>query len=118
MRLTRSHTQNDTAGSGWPLFDQLPASERAPLAGLTVSEVQAWVRARIDKYRQLVDILVAFHNAIAPIHRAFPPEVLAEVFIQRVALEQSDPMIVAHICRRWRAVALDCPRLWAAVVGS
>ncbi|KAH9925852.1 uncharacterized protein BXZ73DRAFT_49636, partial [Epithele typhae] len=104
----------ETAPSTWPLVDGIPPSDLNQLAGLPANEAQAWAHSRIDEYRQLVDILITFHNAMALIHRTLPTELLAEIFIQRVLADHPNALVVAHVCRKWRAVALDTPCLWAA----
>ncbi|TCD65135.1 hypothetical protein EIP91_003066 [Steccherinum ochraceum] len=46
-----------------------------------------------------------------------PAELLMEVFqyLQHVSAPSDGWLTVAHICRRWRAVALNCQTLWAGI---
>ncbi|KAJ3893174.1 hypothetical protein GG344DRAFT_43823, partial [Lentinula edodes] len=64
--------------------------------------------------------------------RRLPPELLAEIFVHYTAPirqrdyrlsiyscypranapHQSSPMVLSHVCRKWRLVALSTPLLW------
>lgn len=60
-----------------------------------------------------------------PIHK-FPPEVLARIFwyYTRLGLESKEPFLVfetatgpwplGQVCRKWRTIAWDTPRLWSS----
>ncbi|KAL7280716.1 hypothetical protein ACG7TL_005658 [Trametes sanguinea] len=67
-------------------------------------------------------------NTMTPIAR-LPPEILAEIFalVSTTQYEESwrrhygssqvyKWLSVAHVCRVWRAIALDTPRLWSRIV--
>ncbi|RDB16622.1 hypothetical protein Hypma_002869 [Hypsizygus marmoreus] len=61
------------------------------------------------------------HNSLSIISR-LPPEILAHVFKfiadSSVALVRSGKLrwiVVSHVCRRWRSVALECPSLWTDI---
>ncbi|KAJ7077532.1 hypothetical protein B0H15DRAFT_861581 [Mycena belliarum] len=52
----------------------------------------------------------------------FPAEILAGIFLLAVAADptplpslRQSPVSVSRVCRRWRLVALDTPRLWSAM---
>ncbi|KAJ7803663.1 hypothetical protein B0H14DRAFT_2887182 [Mycena olivaceomarginata] len=47
-------------------------------------------------------------------NRTLPFDVLAQIFARTVDLD-ADPWRLAQICRRWRAIALGCPNLWATI---
>ncbi|KAI0041214.1 hypothetical protein FA95DRAFT_1683343 [Auriscalpium vulgare] len=66
-------------------------------------------------------VLRAARNAVLPSHR-LPPELLSHIFslcaVDADAWWDMSPprlgwVIVAHVCRHWRAVALECSGLWA-----
>ena len=58
-------------------------------------------------------------NAAARVHR-IPSEILAQVFHYFVCTQYNDRDLIAmtHVCRRWRAIALDNPDLWSYVVAA
>lgn len=54
----------------------------------------------------------------APIRR-LPPELLAQIFFESVSVGDLDnlnptacPLVLSHVSRRWRAIALSTPLLW------
>ncbi|PCH32984.1 hypothetical protein WOLCODRAFT_141441 [Wolfiporia cocos MD-104 SS10] len=58
-------------------------------------------------------------STIAPVYQ-MPLEILAEIFSivaesDRWALDSDMRIAISHVCRRWRAVALEHPRLWAFI---
>ena len=89
--------------------DALLTTDQAALRGLSASEVRTWVVNRVSTYRKATHTLLAIYNSIAPID-ALPDELLLYVFrecwINRASLR------VAHVCRRWRAVALETREFW------
>ncbi|KAH9935204.1 uncharacterized protein BXZ73DRAFT_100591 [Epithele typhae] len=101
----------------FPAFANIPSSDRAQLAGLSRSGVQAWVCSRAQEYLRFASALHSLHNSLTPIHCALPPEILAEIFEQYVYNGQN-PFVLAHTCRTWREIALDTPRLWASAAVS
>ncbi|KAH9910195.1 uncharacterized protein BXZ73DRAFT_59068, partial [Epithele typhae] len=94
----------------------IPAADHAALAGLSDDAVRAWVVPRAQEYRDIALALLSIYNAVAPIHRAFPTEVLSEIFSHCWKDPQS--IAVAHVCRHWRSIALKTPSLWAAALAS
>ncbi|KAH9918359.1 uncharacterized protein BXZ73DRAFT_52923, partial [Epithele typhae] len=98
------------------LSGSIPAADRAALAGLSDDAVRAWVATRAQEYRDIALALLSIYNAIAPIHRAFPTEVLSEIFSHCWINPRS--IAVAHVCRHWRSIALKTPRLWAAALAA
>ncbi|KAH9944966.1 uncharacterized protein BXZ73DRAFT_38491, partial [Epithele typhae] len=92
----------------------IPAADRAALSGLSDDAVRKWVVARAEEYRNFALALLSVYNAVAPIHRAFPTEILSEVFSH--CWQDTHFMAVAHVCRHWRAIALKTPRLWSAAI--
>lgn len=76
--------------------------------------------------RQLLVGFVQDHTGPLADIRRVPPEILSEIFLQSIppAEEQTSfmrhsgrtPMILAQVCRRWRAVALSTSRLWSTII--
>ncbi|KAF9000429.1 hypothetical protein BDQ17DRAFT_1427137 [Cyathus striatus] len=75
---------------------------------------------RDEKYRREKESYVHFiraHQAILSPARAFPPELLGEIFFHCLDLSDdprnnSAPWAVSQVCRWWRSVALSTPSLW------
>ncbi|CDO73332.1 hypothetical protein BN946_scf185008.g95 [Trametes cinnabarina] len=83
---------------------------------------------KISNYADVIIDLKTQLNRLSPIAR-LPPEILSEVFalISMHYYEQSwryqhGPLhvykwlAVAHVCRAWRSIALDTPRLWSNII--
>jgi hypothetical protein len=72
-----------------------------------------------DTRARLFDDIERFRVAIAP-QKRLPPEMLAQIFSLSLGDNpttlppklNNPPWIFGHVCSRWRAVALDEPRLW------
>ncbi|KAH9915274.1 uncharacterized protein BXZ73DRAFT_54392, partial [Epithele typhae] len=94
----------------------IPAADHAALAGLSDDAVRAWVLTRAQEYRNIALALLSIFNAVAPIHRAFPTEVLSEIFSHCWMDPQS--IAIAHVCRHWRSIALKTPSLWTAALAA
>ncbi|KII87665.1 hypothetical protein PLICRDRAFT_141587, partial [Plicaturopsis crispa FD-325 SS-3] len=79
----------------------------------------------VTRRQLLVGFLQDHTGPLADIRRV-PPEILSEIFLQSIspAEEQTSfmrhsgrtPMILAQVCRRWRAVALSTSRLWSTII--
>jgi hypothetical protein len=72
-----------------------------------------------DEIKSLEDSIRALkhrRNAIAPIS-SVPAEVMAVIFFHlRSGLPEIHVVLrVAHVCHRWREIALDCPLLWTHI---
>ncbi|KAJ6471277.1 hypothetical protein C8R47DRAFT_747763 [Mycena vitilis] len=86
-----------------------------------------WVPEPYNAEMQLRKVMVASLRGALSAMRSLPAEILGEIFL--VCRDESDnypehgttdsdfaPMILTHICSRWRQVALRMPRLWNRVV--
>jgi hypothetical protein len=70
--------------------------------------------------RRLLSHRIAFHSALlAPVRRV-PPEIMSEIFVRYAhdAYDTEPPrnhnsLVLATVCRSWRAVALSTPELWS-----
>ncbi|KII87398.1 hypothetical protein PLICRDRAFT_55359 [Plicaturopsis crispa FD-325 SS-3] len=97
-----------------------------------LDEVSAFSGADVvDAARQHVDNEIAAlersirafktrRNEFALISR-LPPEILSEVFhcyqaIMQISELDTSWMTAMYVCRHWRDIALDCPRLWSYIV--
>ncbi|KAF9054563.1 hypothetical protein BJ165DRAFT_1399758 [Panaeolus papilionaceus] len=93
------------------------------------SEVEE-LEAQIRTMRQRVDVkasTIAQYKAILSPIRAVSDDVLREIFTQAVERDKDDsfhspkqrdvpPVLLAHVCQRWRDVALSTPRLWCKIL--
>ncbi|KAF8868002.1 hypothetical protein BD779DRAFT_1393234, partial [Infundibulicybe gibba] len=55
-------------------------------------------------------------NRFVPVAR-LPPEILSRIFVFNARMVRPGDRVdvaraISHVCRRWREIALDCPRLW------
>ncbi|KAH9939076.1 uncharacterized protein BXZ73DRAFT_99752 [Epithele typhae] len=99
-------------------MQSLPATDLDNLAGLSEEEAESWTLARAAEYRQLALTLHSFHNAVVPIHRKLPTEMISEIFAHCWQDGDSRSIRLTHVCRRWRAIAHKTPRFWAAAVAA
>ena len=90
--------------------DVLPIADRAAFSGRSPSEIRDWSISQADKYRKIMLAHLSIHNAFVPIH-TLPNEVLS--MILAYCWHDRKSLYVTHVCRRWRAVALKTPDLWA-----
>ncbi|KAL1736739.1 hypothetical protein EV714DRAFT_266700 [Schizophyllum commune] len=73
---------------------------------------------------ELSPLTMSFSPPSYGIHLAFvnemPPEILAEIFVHTLPLglyeaplyPRSQPLLLSHVCRYWRDVAINLPSLW------
>jgi hypothetical protein len=78
-----------------------------------IAQLEAEVLPRIAAYEHEARLLRAARNELAPACR-LPPELLCIIFN---VLRRSWNLWTrtTHVCRRWRAAALDCGPLWASI---
>ncbi|KAF8870625.1 hypothetical protein BD779DRAFT_520772 [Infundibulicybe gibba] len=60
-----------------------------------------------------------YRNGLVSITR-LPPEILTGIFIFSVQMVRPKDWIgtsrtISHVCKRWREIALDCPKLWSHI---
>ncbi|KAJ3729549.1 hypothetical protein C8R42DRAFT_169472 [Lentinula raphanica] len=110
----------------------------SPLDALAASEVLKVRLAQMSELeRQLAKLQAEAQmcNTILSGIRKLPPELLADIFLQLVAPDQeryyrlsiyssypkADPsqqasaIVLSHVCRKWRSVALSTPQLWSTI---
>ena len=85
--------------------------------------------SRLDAVRRDLLDLGSRRNAFVPAISRLPAETLAEIFLAFEQQYRADSFVeddepqerpigwicITHVCRRWRDVALDAPRLWRHV---
>ncbi|TEB39435.1 hypothetical protein FA13DRAFT_1807919 [Coprinellus micaceus] len=83
----------------------------------------AHVSRRSDKPSGAVPLgLQCQRNSLVSIHRSLPEDILREVFVQCLPITHNStfsprdaPVLLTHVCRRWRNVALSTPSLWCSL---
>ncbi|KAK0186957.1 hypothetical protein F5146DRAFT_758485 [Armillaria mellea] len=74
----------------------------------------------MNKRRHLQQYVTAHQGILSPI-RAFPSEILAEIFIQTldgcydVFDTKRGPWVFGHVCRGWKDISRSCPALWTSL---
>ncbi|KAG0709603.1 hypothetical protein DFH29DRAFT_1011594 [Suillus ampliporus] len=102
-----------------PLVDVTPRS-----ATTLVEQCRANTDQDLSALAKSMQVLRTHQNGLVHIS-CLPPEILAIVFRHFANFEShaitSRPhfapicMMVTHVCRHWRQVALECPTLWASI---
>ncbi|KAJ7226604.1 hypothetical protein C8J57DRAFT_1039744, partial [Mycena rebaudengoi] len=66
--------------------------------------------------RERSDIQLALGSITFPRILDIPPQITSEVFLHCPLAQRPDPMeaplLLAHICSKWRAIAFSTPALW------
>ena len=82
----------------------------------------AAIRAKLEENSAHVRRSLLAHQALTSSARRIPPEVLGEVFYHCLPKtpyitprDVESPMVLARVCRHWRAVAMSTPRLWSTL---
>ncbi|KZT64940.1 hypothetical protein DAEQUDRAFT_759643 [Daedalea quercina L-15889] len=90
---------------------------------ITTLQTREEIEGEITRYLAYVAALRTHLNTFTPIS-VLPPEVLCEVFLHVAGVGKHDIsssptpyrwISVSHVCKHWRAVALNCPVLWGNV---
>ena len=93
------------------------------LNAAVMSAAQTRILDEIAMHAQKTVALKVSLNALVPICR-LPHEILSEIFIALVRCDHNNPCIrrsclrwieVAHVCHRWREVALASPGFWSFI---
>ncbi|KAJ3863310.1 hypothetical protein EV359DRAFT_82481 [Lentinula novae-zelandiae] len=123
-----------------PRLQSLLTSNEPPFDSdvLTITEMLQERLAHIfELEQQLVKLRAEAHvyESLLSGMRRLPPELLTEIFVHYTAPiwqrdyrlsiyscypranapHQSSPMVLSHVCRKWRLVALSTPLLWTAI---
>ncbi|KAF9225970.1 hypothetical protein BS17DRAFT_750466 [Gyrodon lividus] len=80
------------------------------------------IRTKLEESRCHVHQSLLAHQALTSSARHIPPEVLGEIFYHCLPKtpyitprDVECPMVLTHVSRHWRAVALSTPRLWSSI---
>ncbi|KIK67566.1 hypothetical protein GYMLUDRAFT_877971 [Collybiopsis luxurians FD-317 M1] len=72
--------------------------------------------------RSTVHRYIRSHQALLSPMRGLPAEILSEIFLHCLPLDRNPvrsmrepPLLFTRVCRRWRDVALNTPRLWTRI---
>ncbi|KAJ3501960.1 hypothetical protein NLJ89_g9104 [Agrocybe chaxingu] len=90
-----------------------------------LEEEIALAEARLKNLREqknaLDESMHSYRALLSPIRR-LPRDLLQEIFLACLPRKRNPsmsidepPMLLTHVCRQWRHVALHTPRLWAAI---
>ncbi|KAF8882567.1 hypothetical protein BD779DRAFT_1648061, partial [Infundibulicybe gibba] len=90
-----------------------------------IPQIQTAIEDLEKRKAELLDLISTHKAAISPL-RSFPPELLARIFTEFVAMAEwcgtshqiFSPFLLMAICSRWRRIALDTPRLWTRILGA
>ncbi|KAJ7767218.1 hypothetical protein B0H16DRAFT_1366539 [Mycena metata] len=97
-----------------------PQAEAAKITGeiLRLQSLISELAKKRDDLHDFIDPLVAL---ISPARR-LPDDVVAEIFTASVPLDRNavidgtkSPLLLCHICRAWRNLAISTPRLWTSL---
>ncbi|KAJ3489866.1 hypothetical protein NLI96_g1823 [Meripilus lineatus] len=103
----------------------LPSSNKP----IQIRSARKQIQQEIDEYNERISRLKNELESLTSISQ-FPPEILAEIFIQfaQIYEEAEDAELkvmwrskpyswlpITHVCHRWREVALGAPRLWSRI---
>ncbi|KAL1679156.1 hypothetical protein EV122DRAFT_289859 [Schizophyllum commune] len=76
---------------------------------------------------ELSPLTISLSPVSSGVHIAFvneiPPEILAEIFVHTLPLRVEyakpdrwyEPLVISHVCRYWRDVAINLPTLWQRI---
>ncbi|TBU35711.1 hypothetical protein BD311DRAFT_744458 [Dichomitus squalens] len=81
------------------------------------------IAAQVDSIDYSVALLKRYRNSLRPVHR-LSPDIMALIFLE--LLDDHDHPLgstfgscswsyLAHVCHRWRAIALACPSIWTQI---
>ncbi|KIJ15931.1 hypothetical protein PAXINDRAFT_133313 [Paxillus involutus ATCC 200175] len=77
---------------------------------------------KLEESRSRVRKSMLAHKALTSSARRIPPEVLGEIFYHCLPKtpyitprDVECPMVLTHVCRHWRDVAMSTPRLWSSI---
>lgn len=103
------------------------ASIRLKALALSPEEAAEMLDQAISELYSAILSLKSLRNKHVARINSLPEDVIAMLLMEAVALEPFSPpapgrwkeltQLIA-VCRSWRAVALDCPALWATIPSS
>ena len=88
---------------------------------LEISRLTARLNALVDEEKQLTEKLTPYRAVLSPF-RALPDDILREIFLASIPTNDNPPVdprhtpiLLSHISRHARLIALTSSRLWAAI---
>ncbi|KAF9269785.1 hypothetical protein L218DRAFT_850694, partial [Marasmius fiardii PR-910] len=77
---------------------------------------------KLEIQRLQVQTFTAKHRALLSPIRRVPPDILGEIFFHSLPADSlptrcahTSPILLSSICRSWRDVSFNTPRLWKAI---
>ncbi|KAJ7447138.1 hypothetical protein B0H11DRAFT_2083460 [Mycena galericulata] len=117
------HTNTVPSDTECQRISELLAGPRKEAAGLTdeIGRLQTLLDDLTKKRDHLQDFIDA-HLALLSPARRLPEDVVAEIFTHALPFNRNSilsgveaPLLLCHICRAWRGLALATPQLWATL---
>ncbi|KAJ6561762.1 hypothetical protein B0H19DRAFT_901463, partial [Mycena capillaripes] len=97
-----------------------PQKKVAELAA-EIERLQSLI-SQLSKKRDRLNDFIAPHLALISPTRRLPADVVAEIFAaclpanRNATMSSAEaPILLCHVCRAWRNLALSTPRLWASL---
>ncbi len=88
---------------------------------LEISRLTVRLKALVDEEKQLREKLAPYRAVLSPF-RALPDDILREIFLACIPTNDNPPVdarhapiLLSHISRHARLIALTTSRLWAAI---
>ncbi|KAL1754141.1 hypothetical protein FB107DRAFT_216339 [Schizophyllum commune] len=108
------------------LLCSLESTHTAYSPALPPLSLDSW-RPGYGRYPELSPLTISLSPVSSGVHIAFvneiPPEILAEIFVHTLPLRveyakpnrRYEPLVISHVCRYWRDVAINLPTLWQRI---
>ncbi|KAF8903869.1 hypothetical protein CPB84DRAFT_1773585 [Gymnopilus junonius] len=84
-----------------------------------ILDLQAQVKSLEERRDEIQKCVDKYHLLLSPIRR-LPDDALHEIFYHCLSTHRNPiissseaPVLLTHVCRKWRAIALSSPRLWS-----
>ncbi|TFK52497.1 hypothetical protein OE88DRAFT_1408798 [Heliocybe sulcata] len=96
-------------------------TRRMPLDSLanvkiTRRNVRDWEDFLMNEFRVYASVLLERERAVPPSGPCpfdhLPPEIIAEIFVFCAAVDSDSLARIARVCRSWRNIVYDWPRIW------
>ncbi|KAF8882563.1 hypothetical protein BD779DRAFT_1787873 [Infundibulicybe gibba] len=91
----------------------------------TIPKMQVLIDDLEKRKAELLNVASAHKATISPL-RTFPPELLARIFMEFVAMtewrgssyQSFSPFLLMGVCSQWRRIVLHTPQLWTRIAGA
>ncbi|RDB16623.1 hypothetical protein Hypma_002868 [Hypsizygus marmoreus] len=113
---------SDRAVIHWFVMEGIRGTGASAFSPVTVKEAAyARIQREIEAFEEVIREWREHRNTLSSIAR-LPPEILSHVFkcvadaLMAIAgYRKLRWILVSHVCRHWRRVALECPSLWTNI---